>query len=94
METTFEAIYENGVLKPLDAAFSRSQLTEGETVFVSVQRAPNASEQIAPAPSARRLPDPPLEDESIVAPCDLPRNPSKSVPTIKTEIRLPDGIGF
>lgn len=40
------------------------------------------------------LPDPPLPDESISAPCDLPLPPGKPVKVTRGVMPLPDPIDF
>ena len=77
-----EAIYEGGVLRPLNPTHFR----EGDRVRLLVEQSSDLSR-------ALRLPDPPLEEESKAAPFDLPRNPGKRVVPRRAAKRLPDGVG-
>ena len=86
MSATFEsidAVYEGGVFKPLNP----TRLKEGDQVRLLLGRSDGPNRSI-------RLPDPPIEDESLVAPFDLPRGPGRRVHPKRGAERLPDGVGL
>ena len=80
---SIEAIYEGGVLRPLNP----TRFREGDRVRLLVDQSISFADSL-------RMPDPPLIEESQSAPCEIPRNSGTPVVTLQVTGRLPDRVGL
>jgi hypothetical protein len=71
-----------------------AELAEGLNldVDVAVEQALTIWAKRVRRTQAQRLPDPPILDEGIVAPFDLPRSPSRAVEITTHHRHMPDAI--